>query len=141
MSVLIVPLTILAVILIILIASFSTLAYVVKQQTVAIIERFGKYQATANAGFHLKLPWGIDRIAARIQLRLLQTEMTVETKTADNVFVTMNIATQYRVNEQSIKDAYYKLMNPGEQIKAYIEDAIRSAVPKLILTMSLRKKR
>ena len=135
-----IPLVVLAIILLILIFSLSTIVFVVKQQTVAIVERFGKYQFTANPGFHLKLPWGIDRIAARVQLRLLQTEMTVETKTADNVFVTMNIATQYRVNEQSIKDAYYKLMNPGEQIKAYIEDALRSAVPKLTLDDVFEKK-
>ena len=135
-----IPLVVLAIILLILIFSLSTIVFVVKQQTVAIVERFGKYQFTANPGFHLKLPWGIDRIAARVQLRLLQTEMTVETKTADNVFVTMNIATQYRVNEQSIKDAYYKLMNPGEQIKAYIEDVLRSAVPKLTLDDVFEKK-
>jgi len=135
-----IPLVVLAIILLILIFSLSTIVFVVKQQTVAIVERFGKFQFTANPGFHLKLPWGIDRIAARVQLRLLQTEMTVETKTADNVFVTMNIATQYRVNEQSIKDAYYKLMNPGEQIKAYIEDALRSAVPKLTLDDVFEKK-
>lgn len=135
-----IPLVVLAIILLILIFSLSTIVFVVKQQTFAIVERFGKYQFTANPGFHLKLPWGIDRIAARVQLRLLQTEMTVETKTADNVFVTMNIATQYRVNEQSIKDAYYKLMNPGEQIKAYIEDALRSAVPKLTLDDVFEKK-
>ncbi|MCT0078977.1 SPFH domain-containing protein [Lactococcus lactis] len=135
-----IPLVVLAIILLILIFSLSTIVFVVKQQTVAIVERFGKYQFTANPGFHLKLPWRIDRIAARVQLRLLQTEMTVETKTADNVFVTMNIATQYRVNEQSIKDAYYKLMNPGEQIKAYIEDALRSAVPKLTLDDVFEKK-
>ena len=135
-----IPLVVLAIILLILIFSLSTIVFVVKQQTVAIVERFGKYQFTANPGFHLKLPWGIDRIAARVQLRLLQTEMTVETKTADNVFVTMNIATQYRVNEQSIKDAYYKLMNPGEQIKAYIEDALRSSVPKLTLDELFEKK-
>lgn len=140
MDIIIFPLVILAIVLLILIFSLSTIVFVVKQQTVAIVERFGKYQFTASPGFHLKLPWGIDRIAARIQLRLLQTEMTVETKTADNVFVTMNIATQYRVNEQSIKDAYYKLMNPGEQIKAYIEDALRSAVPKLTLDDVFEKK-
>ena len=140
MDIIIFPLVILAIVLLILIFSLSTIVFVVKQQTVAIVERFSKYQFTASPGFHLKLPWGIDRIAARIQLRLLQTEMTVETKTADNVFVTMNIATQYRVNEQSIKDAYYKLMNPGEQIKAYIEDALRSAVPKLTLDDVFEKK-
>lgn len=120
--------------------SLGTVFFVVKQQSVAIVERLGKYQTTANPGFHVKMPWGIDRIAARIQLRLMQNEMIVETKTSDNVFVTMSVATQYRVNELNIKDAYYKLMNPVEQIKAYIEDALRSAVPKLTLDELFEKK-
>ncbi|MET3557771.1 regulator of protease activity HflC (stomatin/prohibitin superfamily) [Streptococcus rupicaprae] len=114
--------------------------YVVKQQTVAIVERFGKYQRTATAGIQFKLPFGIDRIAARIQLRVLQNDMIVETKTNDNVFVTMNVATQYRVDEQNVTDAYYKLMRPEEQIKSYIEDALRSSVPKLTLDELFEKK-
>lgn len=117
----------------------STL-YVVRQQTVVIIERFGKYQKTATSGIHLRLPFGIDNIAARIQLRVLQNDMVVETKTNDNVFVTMNVATQYRVDEQNVTDAYYKLMRPEEQIKSYIEDALRSSVPKLTLDELFEKK-
>ncbi|MDR0300064.1 MAG: SPFH domain-containing protein [Streptococcaceae bacterium] len=127
------PLIILVVLLIIVLASISSLYFVVKQQTVAVVERFGKFKTLASAGIHVKLPWGIDRIAARIQLRMVQSDILVEMKTSDNVFVNMNVSTQYRVNEQNIKDAYYKLMNPVEQIKAYIEDALRSAVPKLTL--------
>lgn len=53
-----IPLVVLAIILLILIFSLSTIVFVVKQQTVAIVERFGKYQFTANPGFHLKLPLG-----------------------------------------------------------------------------------
>lgn len=117
-----------------------TMFYVVRQQTVVIIERFGRYQQTVGAGVHLRLPFGIDKIAARIQLRLLQSELTVETKTNDNVFVTLNIATQYRVNEMNVMDAYYKLMRPEEQIKSYIEDALRSSVPKLTLDELFEKK-
>lgn len=117
----------------------STL-YVVRQQTVAIIERFGKYQTTSTSGIHIRLPFGIDKIAARIQLRLLQSEIVVETKTKDNVFVTLNVATQYRVNEQNVTDAYYKLMSPEAQIKSYIEDALRSSVPKLTLDELFEKK-
>ncbi|WP_288275049.1 SPFH domain-containing protein [uncultured Streptococcus sp.] len=117
----------------------STL-YVVRQQTVAIIERFGKYQTTSTSGIHVRLPFGIDKIAARIQLRLLQSEIVVETKTKDNVFVTLNVATQYRVNEQNVTDAYYKLMSPEAQIKSYIEDALRSSVPKLTLDELFEKK-
>ncbi|HEL1670115.1 TPA: SPFH domain-containing protein [Streptococcus suis 2651] len=114
--------------------------YVVKQQTVAIIERFGKYQKTSTSGINFKIPFGVDVIAARIQLRMLQSEIVVETKTQDNVFVTMNVATQYRVNENNVTDAYYKLMHPEVQIKSYIEDALRSSVPKLTLDELFEKK-
>lgn len=128
--------------LIILVAVFLFAGglYVVRQQSVAIIERFGRYHMTASSGIHLRLPLGIDRIAARIQLRLLQSEIVVETKTQDNVFVTMNVATQYRVNENNVTDAYYKLMKPESQIKSYIEDALRSSVPKLTLDELFEKK-
>ena len=74
-----------------------SMLYVVRQQSVAIVERFGRYQKIATSGIHMRLPFGIDKIAARIQLRLLQSEIVVETKTKDNVFVMMNVATQYRV--------------------------------------------
>ena len=114
--------------------------YVVKQQSVAIIERFGRYQKISDSGIHMRAPFGIDKIAARVQLRVLQSEIVVETKTQDNVFVTMNVATQYRVNESNVKDAYYKLMRPESQIKSCIEDALRSSVPKLTLDELFEKK-
>lgn len=117
-----------------------SMLYVVRQQAVAIVERFGRYQKIATSGIHMRLPFGIDKIAARIQLRLLQSEIVVETKTKDNVFVMMNVATQYRVNEQNVTDAYYKLMRPEAQIKSYIEDALRSSVPKLTLDELFEKK-
>ena len=117
-----------------------SMLYVVRQQSVAIVERFGRYQKIATSGIHMRLPFGIDKIAARIQLRLLQSEIVVETKTKDNVFVMMNVATQYRVNEQNVTDASYKLMRPEAQIKSYIEDALRSSVPKLTLDELFEKK-
>ena len=123
-----------------LVLSALSSIYVVRQQSVAIIERFGRYQKTSSSGMNFRLPFGIDKIAARVQLRLLQSEIVVETKTQDNVFVTMNVATQYRVNENNVTDAYYKLMRPEAQIKSYIEDALRSSVPKLTLDELFEKK-
>ena len=136
----IVALIVLCLLFLIVIGVVASSLYVVRQQSVAIIERFGKYQKTATSGIHLRLPLGIDKIAARVQLRLLQSEIVVETKTKDNVFVTLNVATQYRVNEQNVTDAYYKLMKPEAQIKSYIEDALRSSVPKLTLDDLFEKK-
>ncbi|HEQ7987385.1 TPA: SPFH domain-containing protein [Streptococcus pyogenes] len=125
---------------IVILAIVASTLYVVRQQSVAIVEPFGRYQKTATSGIHVRLPFGIDKIAARVQLRLLQSEIIVETKTKDNVFVTLNVATQYRVNEQNVTDAYYKLMKPESQIKSYIEDALRSSVPKLTLDELFEKK-
>ena len=80
-----------------------------------LLNALGKYQKVANSGIHIRLPFGIDSIAARIQLRLLQSDIVVETKTKDNAvpFMMKCRPTQYRVNEQSVTDAYYKLMRPG----------------------------
>ena len=133
-------LVLLAITALLILGVIASTLYVVRQQTVVIIERFGKYQTTSGSGIHVRLPFSIDKIAARIQLRLLQSEIIVETKTKDNVFVTLNVATQYRVNEQNVTDAYYKLMRPEAQIKSYIEDALRSSVPKLTLDELFEKK-
>ena len=105
-----------------------------------LLNALGNTKRLPIAVFIIRLPFGIDSIAARIQLRLLQSDIVVETKTKDNVFVMMNVATQYRVNEQSVTDAYYKLMRPESQIKSYIEDALRSSVPKLTLDELFEKK-
>ncbi|MGG6496449.1 UNVERIFIED_CONTAM: SPFH domain-containing protein, partial [Bacteroidetes bacterium 56_B9] len=71
--------------IIVAVSIIASTLYVVRQQTVVIVERFGKYQATVSSGIHVRMPFGIDKIAARIQLRLLQSELIVETKTNDNV--------------------------------------------------------
>ncbi len=36
--------------------------YVVKQQSVAIIERFGRYQKISDSGIHMRAPFGIDKL-------------------------------------------------------------------------------
>ena len=123
-----------------LVVGFIGSLYVVKQQSVAIIERFGRYQKISESGIHMRAPFGIDKIAARVQLRLLQSEIVVETKNSGQRIRSMNVATQYRVNESNVKDAYYKLMRPEAQIKSYIEDALRSSVPKLTLDELFEKK-
>ena len=42
--------------------------FVVKQQTAAVVERFGKFQSIRHSGLQLKIPL-IDRIAGRLSLK------------------------------------------------------------------------
>ena len=54
--------------------------------------------------------------------------MNIESKTKDNVFVTVPVAVQYRIREEQVVDAYYKLSNPEAQIRSYVFDTVRSAL-------------
>jgi len=113
-------------------AIFSSIFFVVKQQTAAIVERLGKFESIKGAGLNFKIPM-IDKIVFRMNLRIQQLDVIVETKTKDNVFVRMRISVQFQVLPISVYDAYYRLQNPHEQITAYIFDVVRAEVPKMRL--------
>ena len=102
--------------------------FIVKQQTAAIVERFGKFNRIAGAGLNIKIPL-IDRVAGRISLRVRQLDVRVETKTKDNVFVFVIVSVQYFVIPDKIVDAFYKLQNAEAQITSYVYDVVRAQVP------------
>lgn len=123
--------TILVLVGLVLLMGLSTF-FVVKQQSAAILERFGKFHSICQSGLNFKIPL-IDQVVHRMNLRILQLDVMVETKTKDNVFVEMKISVQFQVLFDSVYDAYYKLQNPHEQITAYIFDVVRAEVPKMKL--------
>lgn len=106
--------------------------FVVKQQTAAVIERFGRFQSIKHSGLRLKIPL-IDKIAGRVSLRIQQLDVIVETKTKDDVFVHLKISVQFLIQSNHVYNAFYKLQNPHEQITAFIFDTVRAEVPKMIL--------
>ncbi len=131
-------LTTYAVILIIVLLLFSGI-FVVKQQTSAIIERFGRFTSIRQSGLHFRIPI-IDRIAGRISLRILQLDVIVETKTKDDVFVKLKVSVQYKVVREKVYDAFYKLDYPQDQITSYVFDVVRAVVPKMKLDDVFEKK-
>lgn len=112
----------------ILLAGFFT----VKQQTAVIVERFGKYHSIRHSGLQLKIPL-VDRISGRVNLRIQQLDVIVETKTKDDVFVRLKISVQFQVLSEKVYDAFYKLQNPHDQITSYVFDVVRAEVPKMKL--------
>ena len=114
--------------LIILISAF----FIVKQQTAAIIERFGKFQSIRHSGLQLKIPL-VDRIAGKLSLKIQQLDVIIETKTLDDVFVRLKVSVQYKVIRDKVYDAFYKLDYPHDQITSYVFDVVRAEVPKMKL--------
>src|ERR1700681_4632783 len=93
--------------------------FTVETAEVAVITRFGKFLRIAEAGLNWKSPF-FDTVAGRVSLRVVQITLTMETKTRDNVFVTIPISVQNRVRPDRVYDAYYKLANPSSQIQSYV---------------------
>lgn len=114
--------------LIVLFASFFT----VNQATAAIVERLGKFLVVRQSGLHLKIPF-IDKVAKRMNLRIQQLDVIIDTKTLDNVFIRMKVSVQYQVIVNQVADSFYRLENPENQITSYVFDVVRAEVPKLKL--------
>lgn len=113
--------------------------FIVSQQTVAIVERLGRYTRTANAGLNFKIPL-LDWVKGRLSLRIQQLDVIIETKTKDNVFIKITVSVQYHVVADKIFDAFYRLTDAERQIESFVFDVIRAEVPKMLLDDVFEKK-
>jgi regulator of protease activity HflC (stomatin/prohibitin superfamily) len=127
------------VILFILVILLAASVFTVGQQTVFIIEQFGKFTRMGKPGLNFKIPF-VERVAGKLSLRVQQLNVRAETKTHDNVFVHVIVAVQYYVIPEKVYDAFYRLDDPALQINSYVFDVIRAKVPKITLDDLFEKK-
>ena len=123
----------------VILATILSGLFTVDTAEAAVIQRFGKFVRIAGPGLNFKLPW-LERVAGRVNLRVQQFRVEVETKTRDNVFVKVMVSVQYQVIQDKVYQAYYKLQSPGDQITSYVFDSVRSQVPKMVLDDVFEKK-
>jgi regulator of protease activity HflC (stomatin/prohibitin superfamily) len=108
---------------------------IVPQDRVKLTEVFGKFRDVLRPGLHLVWPCLCQSVAGSLSTRIQQCEIRAEAKTKDNVFTSLRVAVQYRIDmeDESVYNANYKLSNPVQQIEAYVYDVVRSSVPKIEL--------
>lgn len=120
-------------------AMLGSALFTVEQRTTAIVQRFGKFLREAGPGIRVKVPC-IDRVVGRVNLRVQQLDVEIDTKTEDNVFVRMVVAVQYFVLPEKAYDAFYKLEDANRQITSFVFDVVRAQVPKIKLDDVFEKK-
>ncbi len=120
-------------------AALISTFFTVQQRTAAIVQRLGKFVREAKPGLNVKVPF-IDRVVGRVNLRVQQLNVKIETKTEDNVFVQMVVAVQFYVLPEKVYDAFYKLDDAERQITSYVFDVVRAQVPKIKLDDVFEKK-
>ena len=106
--------------------------FTVATAEMAVVQRLGRFVRIAGPGLNFKLPW-LEKVAGKVNLRVQQFRVEVETKTKDNVFVKILVSVQYQVLVDKVYEAFYKLQSPGDQITSYVFDSVRSQVPKMLL--------
>lgn len=84
------------------------------------------------------MPWEVVR--AKLSLKILHLEVNCDTKTRDNVFVNIRVSVQYRVVPTKVPSAYYKLTDHRSQISSYVNDVLRSSLPRLDLDAAFESK-
>jgi regulator of protease activity HflC (stomatin/prohibitin superfamily) len=102
--------------------------YCIETQDMAVIEKCGKFDRAVPGGLQVVL-WPCESVSGAVSLKMQLLNVRCETKTLDNVFVTIDVAIQYMVLKDKITDAYYLLDNPHMQLRSYVFDSIRSTIP------------
>lgn len=111
--------------------------FVVKGKTAAILETFGRpHQTAVFPGLHLKWPWPITRIVARVNLQLQEIHADVSVKTRDNAFMTLPVKVQYRASNDGVGavKAHYELEAPERQITSYVLNNVRQTASGMEMT-------
>lgn len=106
-----------------LLISFRT----IKQNHVAIVERFGKFTRVIGPGLRFLIPY-IEKIAADIDLAMQNMTFELETVSNDKVIVRLKANLIFSIDKASVTEFYYKLDDPSETLKSFVENYVRSFV-------------
>lgn len=101
---------------------------VIPESTTGIMTRFGKFQKMLEPGFHFYIP--MVNSVYRVNNRLIQEDVDVNVITEEAAFVTIRVAIQFKVYDSDSRNAFYQFSNAETQIRSYVENSIRSTVPK-----------
>lgn len=114
--------------LIIIVGWLATCLVITKNKTISVLETFGKFSGTRNPGLSFKLPFPLQSVAKIVPMYIQEIKMTLELKTADNLFIKYPVIVQFKVTDP--QKATYELEDSNKQILSYISNLVRSEVGK-----------
>lgn len=125
------------IILIVAVLLLPSMLYVVRGKTAVILETFGRpHQHAVFPGLHVKAPWPITSIVARVNLQLQEIHADVSVKTSDNAFMMLPVKVQYRASDDALGavKAHYELEAPEKQITSYVLNNVRQTASGMEMT-------
>lgn len=111
----------------------------INEMDAGIIENCGRFERIVPAGFYC-LMCPVENLVNKMSLRIQYLDVSCDTKTKDNVFVKVVVAVQYKVVEDKVPSAFYKLTDARSQIRSYVFDVVRSSIPRMDLDEAFASK-
>ena len=111
----------------------------VNESDAGIIENCGKYDRVLAPGCSI-IFCPFEAYRATLSLKIQHLEIACDTVTKDSVFVQVIVAVQYKVVEDKVSSAFYKLTDPHAQIRSYVNDVVRSSLPGMELDAAFASK-
>lgn len=126
---------ILAIFLIFVVTAIVRSVRVVPQAEAMLVERFGRYNRTMDAGLHLLIPF-VDRIRARVDLReQVVTFPPQPVITSDNLVVSIDTVIYFQVTDP--KSAVYEIANYITGIEQLTVTTLRNVIGSMDLEQTL----
>uniref|UniRef100_A0A7S0WIJ2 Band 7 domain-containing protein n=1 Tax=Pyramimonas obovata TaxID=1411642 RepID=A0A7S0WIJ2_9CHLO len=106
----------------------------VSQDEVGVVTKLGEFSRLIHPGFQWLIPC-MEQVSGSISTRIKQLDVACEVKTLDNVFVNIVVSVQYQPlqTDEAYFNAFFKLTNIDSQMRPYVFDTVRSAVPQLTI--------
>lgn len=103
----------------------------VSEGSVGVVQVFGDYKGYQEPGFSMFcVPFQTVR---EVSLAVHQMNCNTECKTKDNVTMKVTTAVQYRINKERLRQAVFEIEDPQAQIRASVDNVVRSELPSLDL--------
>lgn len=107
---------------------------IVPQTQVHVTEIFGKFNKELGPGFHLILPFGIEQISGKVDMRIQEVRENVSIKTSDQAFVELPVTVMLKVKEDSPAKSFYTLSQPKSQIGKWVLNSLRQKTASMDLS-------
>ena len=107
------------------------MASIIRTGFIGVKETFGRYTQTLKPGLNLYFPF-VQRVH-KLNAQINQMDLKFNVRTKDDAISRLDLAVQYKLDEDNVQKAFYSLRNSEGQIKSYVENIIRSEVPKMSL--------
>ena len=112
--------------IIILFIGFS-MVKLVPQNQVAIVELFGKYERTLNAGLNFLVPV-LERVSVQVNLAVRNFLFELDAVSKDKVQVRLKSNLIYAVSVDKVVQYWYELSDAKQTIASFVENYVRSFV-------------